>query len=177
MVHQFLELCALHGLRIPPDFFLMIKAFVAVEGIARQLDPDFDMLNHAVPYVRKAKYERISPSRLAGDALDIARETMRLFRMAPGDIIELMRLAKKGKLELNIHIAGLDKVLESHHQTSNRIAFAIIIAALIMGSAQLIKSVIPPTLFGVSVIGIAGFSAAAVMGVWLLLAIMKTGRL
>ena len=35
MVHQFLELCARHGLRIPPDLFLMIKAFISIEGVAR----------------------------------------------------------------------------------------------------------------------------------------------
>lgn len=177
MVHQFLELSALHGLRIPPDFFLMIKAFVTIEGVARRLDPEFDMLEHAVPYIRSAKYARVSPSRLASDFMDIARESLRLAQTAPGDIIEVMRLAKQGKLEININMVGLDKILAMNHQTSNRIAFAIIIAALILGSTQLINSNVPPLLFGVSVIGIAGFTAAAIMGIWLLVAILRAGRL
>ncbi len=62
-------------------------------------------------------------------------------------------------------------------QTSNRISFAIIIAALILGSAIVLNSRIPPLILGVSVIGIAGFIAAAVMGIWLLVAIIRRGRL
>ncbi|MCP3898522.1 MAG: AarF/ABC1/UbiB kinase family protein, partial [Desulfobacteraceae bacterium] len=81
------------------------------------------------------------------------------------------------KMNLNLKISGLDKILETHDQTSNRIAFAIIIASLIMGSAQLIDSNVPPVVFGVSLIGIVGFVAAAMMGVWLLFAIIRKGRL
>ena len=84
---------------------------------------------------------------------------------------------KVGKLSFNIKIEGFDKMLNTQDQTSNRIAFSIIIAALILGSAMLINSKVPPILFGVSVIGIAGFIAAAVMGIWLLVAIIGKGRL
>ena len=68
-------------------------------------------------------------------------------------------------------------LLNTQDQTSNRISFSIIIAALILWSAMVINSEILPTLFGVSLIGIAGFLAAAVMGIWLLVAIIQKGRL
>jgi ubiquinone biosynthesis protein len=56
-------------------------------------------------------------------------------------------------------------------------SFAIIIAALIIGSALIVISEIPPLVFGISLIGIIGYLVAAVMGIWLLLAIIKKGRL
>ncbi|NOX35206.1 MAG: AarF/ABC1/UbiB kinase family protein [Deltaproteobacteria bacterium] len=177
MVNLFLELCAFHKLRIPPDFFLMIKAFIAIEGIARKLDPDFDMISHAIPYVTAAKYKRFKPSRIAREFMGIARESYKLLQIFPTDILEIMRLAKSGNLSFNIKVEGLDKMLNTQDQTSNRIAFSIIIAALILGSAVVINSEVPPILFGVSVIGIAGFVAAAVMGIWLLIAIIRKGRL
>jgi ubiquinone biosynthesis protein len=177
MVNRFLELCATHGLRIPPDFFLMIKAFITIEGIARKLDPDFDMISHAIPYVTAAKYRKFTPSRLAKEFMGIARESYKLLQIFPTDILEIMRLTKSGNLSFNMKIEGLDKMLNTQDQTSNRISFSIIIAALILGSAILINSDVPPMLFGVSVIGIAGFIAAAVMGIWLLIAIIQKGRL
>ncbi len=177
MLNQFLELCSEHRLRIPPDFFLMIKAFISIEGLAKMLDPDFNMIAHAVPYVTAAKYRKLSPSRIAEQAADLARESLRLFQTLPGDAIEIMRLAKSGKLALSIKIENLDRLLNNQDQTSNRISFSIIIAALILGSAIVINSNVPPILFGVSVIGIAGFVAAAVLGVWLLIAIIQKGRL
>ncbi|MCK5164907.1 MAG: AarF/ABC1/UbiB kinase family protein [Desulfobacula sp.] len=177
MLNQFLELSAIHQLRIPPDFFLMIKAFICIEGTAKKLDPDFDMISHAVPYVTAAKYRKFKPSRLAKEFMGIARQSYKLLQIFPTDAVEIMRLAKSGKLTFNMKIEGLDKMLNTQDQTSNRISFSIIIAALILGSAILINSKVPPILFGVSVIGIAGFLAAAVMGIWLLIAIIRKGRL
>ncbi len=177
MVNQLLELCAAYGLRIPPDLFLMMKAFVSVEDVARKLDPDFNMLGHAVPYVTSAKYRQMAPGKIAENVMHIARESFRLFQQLPSDTMEILRLVKQGKLKLAIDIQGLDKMMVHQDQTSNRISFSIIIAALILGSAIVINSDVPPMLFGVSVIGIAGFVAAAVMGIWLLVAIIQGGRL
>lgn len=177
MVNRFLELCAKHKLKIPPDFFLMIKAFTTIEGTARRLDPDFNMVAYAAPYVKAAKYQKFSPSKIAEDFFGIARESFRLMQIFPSDILEIMRLAKSGQLSFNMKIQGLDKLLNTQDQTSNRIAFAIIIAALIIGSAMVINSHVPPIFFGVSVIGIAGFTAAAFLGIWLLIAIIRKGRL
>ena len=177
MVNQFLELCATHKLRIPPDFFLMIKAFISIEGLVKKLDPDFDMISHATPYVTAAKLRQFEPSRIAQEMMGLARESYKLIQNFPMDAIEIIRLTKSGKLSFNINIQGLDKMLNTQDQTSNRISFSIIIAALILGSAMVINSNVPPTLFGVSVIGIAGFIAAVVMGIWLLVAIIQKGRL
>ena len=177
MMNQFLELCATHQLRIPPDFFLMIKSFIAIEGIAKKLDPDFDMISHAIPYVTAAKYRKFKPSRIAKEFMAIVRQSYKFLQVLPTDVIEIMRLTKSGQLSFSMKIEGLDKILSTQDQISNRIAFSIIIAALILGSAVLINSNVPPMLFGVSVVGIAGFMGAAVMGFWLLIAIIKKGRL
>ncbi|WDP85760.1 MAG: AarF/ABC1/UbiB kinase family protein [Desulfobacter sp.] len=177
MVHQFLELCSAHELRIPPDLFLMIKAFISIEGVARVLDPEFDMINHARPYVRAATLNKYSIPRLPRDIAGIAKETFSLIQSLPSDTSHLIAQAKQGKLKTIIQIEGLEKIMMTQDQTSNRISFSIIIAALILGSAVVLNSKIPPLLFGVSVIGILGFLAAAVMGIWLLVAIIRKGRL
>ncbi|MCG8551219.1 MAG: AarF/UbiB family protein [Desulfobacterales bacterium] len=177
MMNKFLELCATHDLRIPPDFFLMMKAFISIEGVAKKLDPDFDMISHAVPYVTAAKLEKFKPSRIARELLGFGRETYKLIQTLPADLMEILRQAKSGRLHVDIKIDGLDRLMHTQDQTSNRISFSIIIAALILGSAIVINSDVPPTVFGVSVIGIGGFFAAAIMGIWLLIAIIQRGKL
>lgn len=177
MVTHLLELCTKHEVRIPPDFFLMLKSFIAIEGISKKLDPEFDMIAHATPYVTAAKLKKLEPSKIARDFMGIARESYKFVQNLPLDAGEIIRLTKSGKLFFNIKVQGLDKILSTQDQTSNRISFAIIIAALILGSAIVVNSKVPPILFGVSVIGLAGFTAAAFMGVWLLIAIIQKGRL
>ncbi|HKL83541.1 MAG TPA: AarF/UbiB family protein [Desulfobacter sp.] len=177
MIHQFLELCARHGLRIPPDLFLMIKAFISLEGVVRTLDPQFDMLGHARPYIRAAALRKYSMPRLSREVTRIARDIFALLQTLPSDTSHIITQIKQGKIKISIKIEGLERLMMIQDQTSNRISFAIIIASLILGSAIVLNSRIPPMIFGVSIIGIAGFVAAAVLGFWLLVAIIRRGRL
>jgi ubiquinone biosynthesis protein len=84
---------------------------------------------------------------------------------------------KRGKVKMEFEHRGLEPMLATHDQISNRIAFSIVIAALIVGSALIVLSKTPPFLLGIPVIGILGFVVAGMMGVWLLIAILKKGRL
>ncbi|RLD94793.1 MAG: hypothetical protein DRI93_03480 [Aquificota bacterium] len=68
-------------------------------------------------------------------------------------------------------------MLITHDKISNRIAFSIIIGALIIGSALIVLSKTPPFMFGISIIGIVGFVVAGLMGMWLLIAILRRGKL
>ena len=119
---------------------------VIIDGT--EINPDFDMTSHAIPYVKTIKLKKFSPSRIAENAGEIIGDSFKLMQFFPSDMRELLHIAKQGKMSLNLKISGLDKILETHDQTSNRIAFAIIIAALIMGSAQLINSNVPPLIYG-----------------------------
>ena len=65
-------------------------------------------------------------------------------------------------------------MLATQDQTSNRMSFAIIIAALIIGSALIVISEIPPLVYGISLIGIIGYMVAAIMGIWLLVGVAQT---
>jgi ubiquinone biosynthesis protein len=166
-----------HRLRIPPDLFLMMKALSTLEGVAVMLDPDFDMIARARPFIKKVKLSRFYPDRLAGDMVRITAELFQFIQQFPRDLLEIARLIKQQKLTVKMEHEGLRDMLATHDQISNRISFSIIIAALIVGSALIVISKTPPFIYGISFIGIIGFLAAAVMGVWLLVAILRKGRL
>lgn len=108
LLNDILEMAAHNGLRIPPDLFLMMKAFASVEGIGRMLDPDFNMFEHAAPFIRQIKMARLAPDRVAEDVGGIARESIRFMRLFPADILELTRLAKQGKVSFTLRLEGLN---------------------------------------------------------------------
>jgi ubiquinone biosynthesis protein len=177
LLHEILELSARHRLQIYPDIFLMMKALSAVEAVASSLDPDFDMVNEATPFIRRVKLARLSPKRIQKNIMQLASQLHNFFQDFPEDLLEITRLIKHNKLVMGHEIQGFERMLSTHDQISNRLSFSIIIAALIVGSALIVISKTPPLFFGISLIGIIGFLAAAVMGVWLLVAILKKGRL
>ncbi|MBW2192917.1 MAG: AarF/ABC1/UbiB kinase family protein [Deltaproteobacteria bacterium] len=177
LLQNLLELASHHHMRIPPDIFLMMKALGAVEGVARQLDPNFDMVSRAAPFIKRVKLERLSPPRILDDITRLASDSFRFLQDFPRDVLEISRLVRQQKLSIKFEHQGLENMLATHDQISNRLSFSIIIAALIIGSALIVISNIPPLFYGISLIGIVGFIAAAVMGIWLLVAIVRKGRL
>jgi ubiquinone biosynthesis protein len=177
LLQDVLKITGRYRLRFPPEVFLMLKAFAVVEGVALRLDPDFDMVGHAAPFVRRVERKRFSPRRIADEIWTFSIDSLQFLQQFPKELLEIARLVHQQKLRLKLEFHGLERMLATHDQISNRISFSIIIAALIMGSALILVSDTPPLFYGVSVLGIIGFLAAAVMGIWLLVAILKKGRL
>jgi ubiquinone biosynthesis protein len=94
-----------------------------------------------------------------------------------GDILDITRLVRKNRLTVHVELESLKKMLETHDQISNRLSFAIIIAGLMIGSSIIVVSNVPPLYHGISLLGIVVFITGAVMGLWLLAAIIRKGRL
>jgi ubiquinone biosynthesis protein len=177
LLQDLLEIATRFQLRLPPDIFLMLKAISTVETVGRMLDPEFDMIAKAAPFIEQVLMDRFKPQRVAEDVSDLAARMLKFLHQFPKDLLDLAGLLRQHKLSLQIKHDGLEKVLATHDQISNRISFSIVIAALIVGSALIVISKTPPLFYGISLIGIIGFLAAALMGIWLLVAILRSGRL
>jgi len=177
VLQHLLDLATKNRMRIQPDLFLMIKALTQVETIARMLHPEFDLMTAAEPFIKEVKLARFKPARLFGDLSQLAEQSYEFLTDFPKDLLEISHALRQRKMSLTLVLKDLDKMLCTHDQISNRISFAIIIAALIIGSALIVISNTPPLFHGISMIGLIGFLAAGFMGVWLLVAIIRKGRL
>jgi ubiquinone biosynthesis protein len=177
LLHSFFYLVARHRLQIPPEIFMMMRALSILEGVGRHLDPDFDIIAQAKPFLEQVKLARIRPERVKKELMRFSGDLLRFIQQFPRDLLELGRLLRQKQFAVNLEHQGLDIVISALHQIINRLSFAVIIAALIIGSAIIVNSEIPPLLFGISLIGILVFVSAAVMGFWLLLAIIRKGKL
>ena len=175
LLQNLLELAADHRLVIPPDIFLMMKTLTAVEGVARALDPDFDIFAAAAPFIKRVKLDRYSPQRLTVDAMRLGADLIDFMQQLPGEILDITRQIRQHKLTVHVELESLRTMLATHDQISNRLSFAIIIAGLIIGSSIIVVSGVPPLFYGISLIGIIVFITGAIMGLWLLVAIIKKG--
>ncbi len=177
LMHGLLDLVRRHRLRIPPDIVTMIKAAVTAERTAVQLAPDLNMVAAAEPYVRKLKMDRLRPRRVMRELLNSGGEVLQLAREIPGGVRDLLRQAKRGGLRIAFEHRGLENLIKTNEGIANRLAFAIIVAALIVGSSVIVHSKLPPLWYGIPIIGLVGFLAAGVTGFMLLISIIRHGRL
>lgn len=177
LLKNLLDLTSRHHLRLAPDIFMMLKALGTLEGVAVMLDPDFDIISRAEPFIRRVKLSRFHPQRITGDILQTVSDLLNLMQQLPRDLRDVSKFIRRRRIPVIVEHQGLEDMLHTHDQISNRISFSIVIAALIIGSALIVISRTPPYVFGISLIGIIGFLAAAIMGIWLLVAILRKGKL
>ena len=140
MLQSVLEILTKQGMSLKPDLYLMVKALSIAEGLGRSLDPEFEIVNHAEPFFRKIKASRYTPKRIASDLVDSGTELLRLFKEIPGELREVLKNVREGKLKIEIEYRELDRTLFRLDLISDRIASAIVLASLIVGSSIIILS-------------------------------------
>lgn len=177
MLHGMLELTRRNRLPISPDLVAMLKALTTVERLAVTLDPKLNMVAAAERYIRRLKRERMSPRRVLTDFYDSGVELLHLAREIPGGVRDLLRVAKRGGLKLRFEHHGLENMIETNERIANRLSFAIVVGALIVGSSLIVHSRIPPTWYGIPIVGLGGYIVTGVMGMLLLVAIIRHGRM
>jgi ubiquinone biosynthesis protein len=176
-LQQLLEMAAKHHLTIPADIFFMIKALSTAEGLGRMLDPSFNAARQATPFMRRIHMERMHPKRIALEMYDAGKEFFRLIKDIPGEVREILKQARKGRVKIEFEHRGLEPMMSTLDRISNRLAFAIVLASLVVGSSLIILSNIPPKWHDIPVIGLIGFLIAFLMAVWLLWTIVRHGRM
>lgn len=177
LVNHLLDITSRHDLGLPPDFFSMLKAFSVTESLVRSLDPSADLIEQAVPVVSQVRLRRLSPSRLVSDFVDAGAQFGSLVRDLPSELRRLMSQAKSGEIRFVFRHDNLEPLIHSLDQTSNRLSYSVVLASLIIGSSLIVVADVPPRLGGIPVIGLLGFLLAGMMGFWLLIAIIRHGRL
>ena len=163
-----------HQLGLPSDLALLIKAFISLEGMGRGLDPGFHMTSEAMPMLRQIVRARYQPKPVAKRALHAFRRLLATAEKLPHDISHLMRNARRGQLRVGVEVMHLKRVGDQIDRAANRMAMALIIAALIIGSSIVMTVSGGPTLFGLPVFGFLGFLGAVVGGIWLVRAIWRS---
>ncbi len=177
MLDKFFSATARYRVRVPAELFLMVKTISELESLARALDPGFDAVALAAPFVRRAARRRLSPRRLAEDLADSGREAARLLASAPADLREIIRQARRGRLLIEFEHKGLEPALSTLDRVSNRLAYSVLLAALVVGSSLLARASVPPLWEGMSLPGLSGFALSGLMAAWLMIAILRHGRL
>ncbi len=177
LMQQVIEIVSRHKLSLKPNFYLLVKAASTIEGLGRVLDPDFDIVKHAGPFIKKIQMEKLKPKKIFDATTQSSTELLQLIRDIPSGLRDVLTLTRQGKIKIEFEHRGLEALYEHLEQITNRIAFAIVLAAQIVGSSLIVLAGVPPKWNDIPIIGLAGFLVAGVMGFWLLISMLRHGKM
>jgi ubiquinone biosynthesis protein len=177
LLDEFFGILSLYRIRFSPDLMLLAKALVTIEGIGRKLDPDFNMIVHLKPFMEKIVREKVSPAYIGKEASRVLMSFATLFKNLPRDLQAFINRLNHNRFKIDLEHRGLDRLINDLDRSSNRISFSMLIAALIIGSSLIMQTEKGPMLFGFPALGFIGYSIAGFLGLWLAIAILRSGRL
>ncbi len=173
LLGELVEILVAKGLRLPPDLFLLVKSLLTIEGITSALDPKFDFTAQLTPFAEKLVKDRYDMSRLQTRASTLAGDFAELVQNFPGDYSKVIETLSSGRLSLSLEEQSLGKARESMFKASSTLAFAVVLGSLVIGSAIIVHSRVPPLWKEVPVIGIIGFIVSGMIGFGLLIKIIR----
>ncbi|MFA5701214.1 MAG: AarF/UbiB family protein, partial [Desulfuromonas sp.] len=176
-ITEFLAIIRAHKIKFPSDLILLAKALITIEGIGRNLDPDFNLIEEVRPAVEVLIQKRHSSEHMRREFKQILRDYYEITKALPGDLKELLSHITNNNFKIDLEHRGLERLIRTMDQSSNRISFSFVIGSLIIGSSLIVQTGAGPQLFGLPALGLFGYSIAAFLGLWLAIAIIGSGRL
>jgi ubiquinone biosynthesis protein len=178
VVREGFQLIYSMNLRLPTRFLLLDRAIATLASVGVELYPDFNVFDVARPYARDLMLERFTPDRVARRARREAFRFARVVAEAPYQFHDFMEEIRDGQIEVGFVHKGLDEFLADLQKVFNRLVIALIVTGGLIGSSLIgIFAKAGPHVLGVNVISIIGFALSAVLGVWLLWGVVRSGRL
>jgi ubiquinone biosynthesis protein len=166
------------NLRLPTRFVLLDKAIATLASVGIELYPDFNVFEVAKPYARNLMVERFSPERMLARAEKESRELFRVAATLPYQLHDVLEELRDGQVDVGFVHKGLDDFMHKVDVAFNRLVVALIVVGGLIGSSLIgIFAKHGPFVFGVNFLSFIGFLLSGALGVWLLLGVIRSGRL
>lgn len=175
--NEIVSLARANHVLLPRDFLMMGKSLVMVSGTAMILNPSIKLTDVVVPKVRQALAKLVGPSNLKREALLAMWHGGQMIRDLPHQVREIGRKLIRGQLRTQLDVVQMDNMMQEVDRSSNRLSAAIIVGSLIIGSSIIFHTKVGPNWYGLPLLGLTGYLVAGIMGFWLVVAILRSGKL
>jgi len=164
-------------IKMPKDMVILSKSLLTLEGLVSILDPSLMMIDIVIPYVR-SKF--INSDNLKKEMNENLLGTYFAYKAGLKIPISFQKLIEKmnnDDIKLGLNVKDLDEIIIETNKMINRLVFAVIVSAIILSSSLILHRNIGPKIMDISLLGLAGYLFAGILGIWLLISILRSGRM
>lgn len=174
VVYELLQIARRNRIKLPGNLGLFAKSLANLEGTARKFNPDINILEEVKPLLTNILEQQLIGSTPLQTALRTVLDLKSFSLKYPRQIEVLLDGLTSETLNVNLKIRDLDNLRRSLDNSANRLAFSVIIGSLIIGAAIVTASTQSRQL---TIISTVLFATASFIGLWLVIGILRSGRL
>jgi ubiquinone biosynthesis protein len=161
-----------NGVRPAPELSTLGRALLHLDDVARTLDPDLDpnelVRQHSDSLLRRHMFRKLSP----GNVFSAMLELQDFLQQLPGRLNSVLDTLAGNRLSIKVDAFDETRLMGNLQKIANRIALGLVLAALIVGAAMMMRVPTRFTLFGYPGLAILLFLLAAGCGFVLVIAIL-----
>jgi len=166
-----------YNLRVPSDYWLLIKTVVIMEGVGLGLDPEFDMVAAAQPYLGRLFRQLWMPSTWGSSLLRMGTDWTDFVGNFPRQSTHILKQLERGDLEIRIRIPELAETNRNLNRMINRLIYGILVAAMTVALALLVPQVDFSWPWGlITWMILLGFLGMSFLGLRLIWSIWRSNR-
>ncbi len=165
-----------YKIRIPANLLLLLKALIIIEGVGLMLDPKYNIVKNIEPFVRRLLSQKFNSKKITQSVVKTIGDLTRMAVNLPEDVEQVIHKLREGKLQIEFEHKGLEPLYRKMETISNRIAFTLLLTALIIGSSLIVIADVPPHVNHVPVLGFVGFLISGLLAIRLLISILRHGN-
>ncbi len=162
------------GVRPPAELTLLARTLLALDQVARQLAPDFEVddlvRKHASEVMSKSMLRELHPTSLLRAALD-AKE---LVESLPARVNAITSSLADGSMRVRVDVVDAQQMIDALKRLGNRVTAGLVLAALIVGAALMARVDTQTTVLGYPALALIFFVVASVMGLWMVIGILRS---
>ncbi|MGH9126170.1 MAG: ABC1 kinase family protein [Acidimicrobiales bacterium] len=174
LVMALLKSSADRGLRLPPELSMLGKALLNLDQVAVALDADFDPSRAIRAHTSDILRGQVRAS--SGGAFTALLDAKDFAEQFPGRLNRVMELLADGKFQINVRAFDEVELLRGLQKLANRVTMGLVLAALVVVAALLVRSPGSSSLLGYPAVAVLCFVAAGVGVLLLLISIVKSDR-
>lgn len=172
MLCDVLSIVSHHGIRIPGDVLMLIRALVTLEGTGHNLDPKFNMSDHLAPIMKSLVRRRLNPRHIARRLMADSRLYLQLAHDFPLHLGRSIEKLSRNELRIQLEHRSMDHLISELDRSSNRLAIGLVVSALLLASALVIRASSEMWWLAAGI-----FLASSLLGIWLIYGVFRSGRL
>jgi ubiquinone biosynthesis protein len=168
ILQDILDMTLHYRIQLPGIFITLLRVLITIEGICRQLDRDYILIQAAEPFVVQAIKNQFVQTFTLRDMARVGLELSSLLTALPRQMDDFLINLNSGRVQLiseHRHLEGLERGLRL---LGHRIAAGLLVCGLCISSSISLAVATGPRLLGLPLVSLGLFMLSALLGLWLL---------
>jgi len=173
--YEVLQVARDNKIRLPSNMGLYSKTLANLEGTARRFDPEMNLIEEIKPLMTDLFRRQLFGDEPLQALLQTALDVKSLSLESPRQVELLLNRITSETLKWNIKTPDIIPFRRSLENSANRLSFSVVVGSLIIGAAIISSNA--QSGGGLSLLSNGLFAAASFLGLWLVVSILRSGRL